>query len=124
MCVYVIYVEYLGASGEILISKFSFQAILMHNPVAFLSFRSSASVENQSLLHAHKSTSLGAVNLSVLPSGLPVTSLRSSVSSQPSWVLPVSQAKEVPLFLAHLCLSCRSENKSNKKCHNRFAYQV
>lgn len=79
----------------------------MHDPVALLAFWSSSSVENQSLLHAHETASFGAVNLPVFSSGLPVSSLCCPISSQSGWVLSVSEAKEVPLFLTHLRFLCQ-----------------
>ena len=50
--------ENLGTPREVMVSKFAFKAILMHNPVTFLSFRSPPSVEHQCLLHSHKCTGL------------------------------------------------------------------
>ena len=106
---------YLRAPGEEMVSKFSFKAILMHNPVTFTSFRGSPSVEHQSLLHSYKCTSLWAMNLPVFPCSLPITSFSGSISSQPSRVLSISQTKEVPLFLYHLSFPCQHKSYGNQK---------
>lgn len=50
--------ENLGAPREVMVSKFAFKAILMHDPVALLSLRGSPSVEHQRLLHPNQRTSL------------------------------------------------------------------
>ena len=101
----------LGASRDIMVSKFAFEAILMHNPVALFSFRSSSSVKHQSLLHTHKRACLGAVNLSIFPSSFPVPSFGCSVSSKPSLVFPITETEKIPLFLTHLRFLCQMSKK-------------
>lgn len=88
------------------------QAILVHDPVGFLSLGGSATVENKCLLHAHQQ-SLWPVahHIPVLACGLPVARIGGSVGSHPSWVLPVSQAEEIPLLLPHLRLVCKIPQK-------------
>lgn len=71
----------LGAPREIMVGKFAFKAILMHDPVALLSLGSPPPVENQGLLHANQGTSLGAINLPIFPSGFPVSSFSGPIGA-------------------------------------------
>lgn len=99
--------EDLGAPGEIVVGKFAFEPVLMHDPIGLFTLGGSAAVKNQRLLHPDKRTGLRAVNLPVLPGCFPVASFRGPVGSEPSRVFPIAQAEKVPLLLAHLCLVCK-----------------
>lgn len=99
--------EDLGAPGEIVVGKFAFKTVLMHDPVGFFTLGSSTAVKNQSLLHPNERAGLGAVNLPVLSGGFPVPGFSCPVGSEPRRVFPVTQAEKVPLFLPHLCLVCK-----------------
>lgn len=81
---------YLGTSGEIMVGKFAFEAVFVHNPVALLTFGRSASVENEGFLHTNKGTSFRAVNFPILTGCLPVTGFGCSISPQTSWIFPIS----------------------------------
>ena len=69
----------------------------MHDPIRFCSFGSFAHVENQSFLDTDP-PSLRSYDL-IGTRGLPVPGTGNSIRSRPVWVLPVSWAEEIPLFL-------------------------
>jgi len=85
---------YLGTSG---LSGRIKKPILVHDPIGFGAFRSFANVKNQGFFYAHFST-FGGDDL-VGSGGFPITRPGYSVGSRPVWVLPVSRAEKVPLFL-------------------------
>lgn len=95
---------HLRAAGEVVVGELALETVLMHDPVALLSLGSSPPVEDESLLHPDQRAGLGAVNLPVLPRGLPVPGLSGPVRPQPRRVLPVTEAVEVPFLLPHLRL--------------------
>ena len=82
------------------------EAVLVHDPVRLLSFRGSAAVEDERLLHADQRAGAGAADLAVLAGGLPVAGHRGAVGAQARRVLAVAEAVEVPLLLPHLRLVC------------------
>lgn len=86
------------------ICRFGMNAIFMHNPVSFLSPRSSSSVEHQSLLHPHQLRRVAVIYLLVFPGRLPVSGVGGPVRSNSRRILPVAEAEEIPLFLPHLRL--------------------
>ena len=79
--------------------KFGLQPILMHNPIGFLSFRGSSPIENQSLFHPDQHST--SKDLFILSCGFPITSLCSSVCSETSWILSISQTEKIPFFFPH-----------------------
>ena len=91
--------------GEAVVGEFALKPIFMHNPIGFLSFRSSPPVENKSLLHSNK-TILPPVNFFIFSCSLPVPRFSRTIRSHPSWVFPVSLAEEIPFLLSHLHLFC------------------
>ena len=111
--------------GEAVVGEFAFKPIFMHNPIGFLSFRSSPSVENKGLLHSNKAI-LFLVNFLIFSCSLPVPRFSRTVSSHTSWIFPISLAKEIPFILSHLCFLCskqvfsiRIPKKFSKKIKNK-----
>lgn len=94
--------------GGITGTSFGLGSVFMHDPVGFLSFRSSASVKDQSFLHPDKC--FGLKYLLVFPCRFPVTSMGGSVGSHAGWIFSIPHAEEVPFFFAHFrhpCISIR-----------------
>lgn len=125
-CQYLIQCEpkmHLGAAGEVVVGELSLEAVLMHDPVALLSLGSSTPVEDECLLHPDQRAGLRAVNLPVLPRGLPVPGLSGPVRPQSRRVLPVTEAVEVPFLLPHLRLLYKPQ-LTNPKNHGRKAHYI
>lgn len=73
----------------------------MHDPVGLSALGCAAKVEHQSLLHAYQKMSAIIHHIPVLTCGLPIPLLSGSVGSYPRWILPVSQAEEIPFLLPY-----------------------
>lgn len=72
----------LGGSGEEkMVSEFSGESELVHNPVGFLPFGGSPCVENQGFLHAQCGPGFGAQDFPVFSGRLPVPGFRRPVRS-------------------------------------------
>lgn len=69
----------LGGSGEEVIVELALEAVFVHDPVTLLSLGGSPPVENQGFLHPDKRACSCAVDLPVLPGGLPVAGIRCAV---------------------------------------------
>lgn len=74
-----------------------FKPILVHDPISFLSIRSSPFVENEGLSHANEFGPF--VYWFVSSRGLPKPCHGSSVGSCPRWIFLIFVAKEIPLIL-------------------------
>jgi len=109
-------INYLCSLGKVVTCEFAFQSEFVHNPICLLSLWSSSSIEHKGLLHPHKIV-LPFVNLFVLARGLPIPRLCCSIGSHTSWILPIPLAKEVPIFLPHLCF-LYTPNKTIKDNNN------
>ena len=77
----------------------------MHDPACALALGSTASVENQGLLHPNHAgigARLAGLYGAVLTRGFPVASISGSVGTMTIWVLPITWAEEEPLGI--ICL--------------------
>lgn len=102
-----------------MIGELALETVLMHDPVTLLALRGPPPVEHERLLHSNQRAGLRAVNLPVLPRGLPVTGLRGPVCPQPRRVLAITQAVEVPLLLPHLRLPYKRQLAINTRYTSR-----
>lgn len=77
----------------------------MHDPAGTLALGSTASVENQRLLHPNQSRvirnrlELAGLNCAVLAGCLPVASICGSVGAMTVRVLPITWAEEEPFLI-------------------------
>lgn len=77
----------------------------MHDPASTHTLGSTASVENQGLLHPNHAgigARLAGLYGAVLTSGFPVSSISGSVGTMAIWVLAITRAEEEPLRIISL----------------------
>jgi len=79
--------------------------VLVHDPVGALALGSTASIENQGLLHPNQGAigaRLAGLDGSVLARGFPVASVGGPVRTMPIRVLPITRKEEEPLRIVRL----------------------
>ena len=92
------------------------EPVFVHNPVGFLSMRSSAFVKDESLPHADPSAA--ARNRLVPSGGLPEPDSRRAVGASSGRVLLVLVAEKVPIVLrggSDSTLFCQEKREGKKK---------
>lgn len=101
-----IVLTHLAVFRYVMIWEFAFDTILVHYPVGFTSFGSSALVEYQRLLPSDQFRWLWTENLSFPSGGFPVSSLCGSVGSKACRILAVPMSEEVPFLLSNFGFRC------------------
>lgn len=78
------------------------RTVLMYNPISPLPFRSTPTVEHQSLLHPNSFCSPSRPDRPILARCFPVPVLRRPVQSLPVLILPIFWTEEEPLVIIRL----------------------
>ena len=91
------------------------EAILVHNPIGFDSFRCFPGVENQSLFN---SKCFGLSNGLIRPGRFPVPGSGRPVRPWTVWIFSVPWREEIPLLFAVQSQFCSKKSENNYKLNN------
>ena len=94
-------------------SGFGMKSVFMHNPIGFLSSRSSSFIEHQCLLHPDQLWSISIEDFFVFSRGFPVACVRRSICSNSGRVFSIPKAEKIPFFFSHFSLPCLKINNNN-----------